>query len=161
MPSDQPLSTFAAPADEPRIVLSRLLDAPRGVVFAAINQPEQVKRWWGPRRTTLIVCEMDVRVGGRYRLVQRDEDGSEYEFFGEYRELAPPDRCVFTETFAAFHDSPSVVTVTLTEESGKTRLTSSIVYPSLAVREIVLQTGMRAGAEESYDRLAELLDELK
>ena len=105
------------------------------------------------------VCEIDLRVGGRWRFVNKHPAG-EAEFYGEYRELDPPGRIVFTEIFAPFPESVSVVTSTLVEDGGKTRFTAIVKYPSLEVRDMVLATGMAKGAGLSYDRLEDLVAEL-
>lgn len=153
-------SSFAADPGRPTIVMTRLFDAPRGLVFEAITRPEHLARWWGPRRTTLVTCEVDLRVGGAYRFVLRTPDGHEAPFSGTYREIAPPSRLVFTERFELVDAPPSVVTVELTEVGVQTRLVLTSTFDSVALRDTVLATGMRAGAEESHDRLGELLDEL-
>jgi uncharacterized protein YndB with AHSA1/START domain len=82
-------------------------------------------------------------------------------FYGVYREIAPPDRLVYTEIFAPFPDIESVVTTVLTEENGKTRLTVTALYPSVDVRDMVIKTGMERGAALSYDRLEDLVRELQ
>ena len=82
-------------------------------------------------------------------------------FYGVYREIAPPERLVFTEIFEQFPDTESVVTAVFTEENGKTRLAVTVLYPSLEVRDIVLKTGMEKGAAMSYDRLEEVVARLK
>jgi uncharacterized protein YndB with AHSA1/START domain len=88
------------------------------------------------------MCEVDLRVGGRWRFVNRAPNNGDVEFYGEYREIAPPDRLVFTEIFAPYPDVVSVVVMTLAEEKGRTRLTVTATYPSMEVRDMVLQTGM-------------------
>jgi uncharacterized protein YndB with AHSA1/START domain len=144
------------------IVLTRLFDAPRRLVFEAMTKPEHVRRWWGSldERYSMTVCEIDLRQGGRWRFVGRGPQG-EYAFHGEYREIAPPDRIVYTEIYEPFPDVESVVTQTLTEEDGKTRLTVKALYPSMEVRDSVLKTGMEKGAGISYDRLEDLVRELQ
>lgn len=102
------------------------------------------------------VCEIDLRVGGRWRFVNRHPKG-EAEFYGTYLEIDAPHRIVFTEIFAPFPDSPSTVTSVLSEEGGKTRLTATVRYPSQQVRDMVMSTGMSNGASISYDRLEDLL----
>jgi uncharacterized protein YndB with AHSA1/START domain len=99
-------------------------------------------------------------VGGKWRFVNRHPQG-DAAFYGEYREIDPPGRVVFTEIFEAFPDTVSVVTAELTEEGGKTRLTATVRYPSLEVRDMVLGTGMATGASRSYDRLEDLVSELQ
>jgi len=106
------------------------------------------------------VCEIDLRVGGRWRFVNKHPKG-EAEFYGEYREISAPERIVFTEIFAPYPDVVSVVTTTLTEEGGKTRMTAVVRYPSQEVRDMVLKTGMEHGAALSYDRMEDLLEKLQ
>jgi uncharacterized protein YndB with AHSA1/START domain len=142
--------------------MTRLFDAPRALVYEVMTKPEHVRRWWGQlgEGYSVPVCEIDLRVGGKWRFVNRHPQG-EVTFYGEYRELNPPERCVFTEIFADFPDVVSVVTSVLTEESGKTRLTATIEYPSQEVRDMVVSTGMEKGAALSYDRLEDLVGELQ
>ena len=149
------------PSDQ-EIRLTRLFDAPRHLVFEAMTRPEHVKRWWGQLGGgySVPVCEIDLRLGGAWRFVSHHPKG-EAAFRGEYLEIAPPSRLVFTEIFEAFPDSPSVVTAEFTEEGGKTRLTATVRYPSLEVRNMVLATGMATGAGVSYDRLEDLVAELQ
>jgi uncharacterized protein YndB with AHSA1/START domain len=145
------------PADR-EIVLTRLFDAPRQLVFDAMTKPEHVRRWWGvlDDKHSVSVCEIDLRVGGAWRFVGRGPKGDFPAFYGEYREIAPPERLVYTEFFEPFPDGGSVVTQVLTEEGSKTRLTVTAVYPSQQVRDMVLGTGMERGAALSYDRLEEV-----
>jgi uncharacterized protein YndB with AHSA1/START domain len=142
--------------------MTRLFDAPRALVYEVMTKPEHVQRWWGQlgEGYSVPVCEIDLRVGGKWRFVNRHPKG-EAAFYGEYRELNPPERCVFTEIFADFPDVVSVVTSVLTEENGKTRMTATVEYPSQAVRDMVLSTGMAKGAATSYDRLEDLLTQLQ
>ena len=143
------------------IVMTRLFDAPRRLVFEAMTKPEHVKRWWGilDEQHSVPVCEIDLRVGGKWRFVGRGPKG-EVEFYGVYREIAPPDRVVFTEIYAPFPDAESVITSVFTEENGKTRLTATCLYPSLEVRDMVVNSGMEKGAAISYDRLEEVAQQL-
>jgi len=149
------------PSDR-EIVLTRLFDAPRALVFEAMTKPEHIRRWWGNLGDgySVPVCEVDLRPGGAWRFVNRHPRG-DAEFYGVYREINPPERVVFTEIFAPFPDAESVVTSVLTEERGKTRLTATCLYPSQEVRDMVLQTGMEKGAAVSYDRLDEVARELQ
>jgi uncharacterized protein YndB with AHSA1/START domain len=155
--------TFQATTPTDReIVLTRLFDAPRRLVFEAMTKPEHVKRWWGclDERYSMPVCEIDLRPGGAWRFVGRGPQG-DYAFYGVYREIAPPDRLVFTEIFEPFPDVESVVTSVFADEGGKTRLTVTALYPTEQVRDSVLQTGMTRGAGISYDRLEDLVQELQ
>jgi uncharacterized protein YndB with AHSA1/START domain len=151
----------STPAED-EILMTRLFDAPRQLVFDAMTKPEHVKRWWGRlgEGYSVPVCEIDLRVGGKWRFVNR-HPGGEAAFKGEYREIAPPGRLVFTETMEPHPEPGSVVTATFTEENGKTRLTVTARYPSKEVRDIVMSTGMERGAGISYDRLEDLVAELQ
>jgi uncharacterized protein YndB with AHSA1/START domain len=143
---------------ETEIRFTRLFDAPRQLVFEAMTRPEHVRNWWGclGEGYSVQVCEIDLRVGGRWRFVNRHPKG-EAAFHGEYREITPPSRLVFTEIFEEFPDTVSVVSTTLTEEGNKTRFHAVVSYPSAEVRDMVLSTGMSEGAGLSYDRLEDLL----
>jgi uncharacterized protein YndB with AHSA1/START domain len=147
---------------EREIRLTRLFDAPRALVFEAITKPEHIRRWWGILDTgySVPVCEVDLRPGGKWRYVNRTPKG-DVEFYGEYHEIVPPDRLVFTEIYAPFPDGGSLVTTVLTDEGGKTRMTLTAQYPSVDVRDAVLKSGMERGAAISYDRLEEVAAELQ
>jgi uncharacterized protein YndB with AHSA1/START domain len=149
------------PSDQ-EIRMTRLFNAPRHLVFEAMTKPEHVKQWWGRlgEGYSVPVCEIDLRVGGAWRFVNRHPKG-EAAFYGEYREITPPSRLVFTEIFGQFPDSVSVVTAEYTDEGARTRMTVTVRYPSLEVRDIVLATGMSSGAGISYDRLEDLVVELQ
>ena len=138
------------------IVLTRVFDAPRHLVFDAFSKPELLKRWFGPRGWSLVVCDVDLRVGGGFRFVMRGPDGRDMGMRGVYRELAPPDRSVHMESFDDF-PGESQVTAVFVEQDGKTTMTATILYPSREVRDAVIERGMEHGAAESYDKLAELL----
>jgi uncharacterized protein YndB with AHSA1/START domain len=151
----------STPSDQ-EIRMVRVFNAPRALVFEAMTRPEHIVRWWGRlgEGYSVPVCEVDLRVGGRWRFVNRHPKG-EAAFHGEYLEIDPPARVVFTEIFEEFPDSPSVVTSELVEEGRRTRLIATVRYPSQTVRDIVLGTGMAKGAGISYDRLEDLVGELQ
>jgi uncharacterized protein YndB with AHSA1/START domain len=138
------------------IVLTRIFDAPRRLVFDAFTKPELLKRWFGPRGWSLVVCEVDLKVGGTFRFVLRGPDGKEMGMRGVYREIAAPERSVHMESFDDYPGESQVTTV-LVEQDGRTTLTATVLYPSQEIRDIVIQSGMEHGAAESYDKLAELL----
>jgi len=150
-----------APSDR-EIVLTRLFDAPRHLVFEAMTRPEHIRRWWGRLDDgySVPVCEVDLQPGGRWRFVNRHPKG-ECAFHGVYREIAPPDRLVFTETMEPHPEPGSVVTAVFAEENGKTRITVTAEYPSREIRDIVLESGMERGAAISYDHLEEVARELQ
>jgi uncharacterized protein YndB with AHSA1/START domain len=142
------------------IVMTRVFDAPRRLVFESFTKPELVRRWLlGPPGWSMPVCEMDLRVGGRYRWVWRhDSKGTEMGVSGVYREVVPPERIVSTEKFdQSWYPGDAVGTVVLTEQDGRTTLTQTLVYESRAARDAVLQSPMEQGVAASYDRLAELV----
>jgi len=150
----------STPSDR-EIRLTRLFNAPRHLVFEAMSRPEHIKEWWGRLGDgySVPVCEVDFRPGGAWRFVNRHPHG-EAAFHGVYREIVAPERVVFTEIFEDFPDGESVVTSVLTEEGGKTRLTATVVYPSVDVRDAVIASGMAKGAGISYDRLEDVLADL-
>jgi len=149
-------------ASDREIRMTRLFDAPRRLVFEAMTKPEHVKQWWGRlgEGYSVPVCEIDLRPGGAWRFVNRHPKG-EAAFHGEYHEITPPSRLVFTEIFEPYPDSVSLVTAEFGDEDGKTRFTVTVGYPSLQVRDMVLASGMDKGAGISYDRLEDLLAELQ
>jgi uncharacterized protein YndB with AHSA1/START domain len=149
--------TVTTPSDR-EVRLTRLFDAPRALVFEAMSKPEHIKRWWGclGEGYGVPVCEVDLRPGGKWRFVNRTPHG-DVAFYGVYREIAPPDRMVFTEIFEQYPDTESIVTAVFSDESGKTRLTVTVLYPSIDVRDAVINSGMATGAAISYDRLEEVV----
>src|SRR5215831_10062124 len=140
------------------IVLTRVFDAPRQMVFDAFSKPELLKRWFGPRGWSLVVCDVDLRVGGGFRFVLQGPDGRQMGMRGVYREIVAPERSVHMESFDDY-PGESQVTAHFVEQNGQTTLRATVLYPSKDVRDMVLQTGMEHGAAESYDKLAELLAE--
>jgi uncharacterized protein YndB with AHSA1/START domain len=145
------------PSDR-EIALARVFDAPRQLVFDAYTKPELLKRWFGPVGWTLVVCEIDLRVGGSYRYVMRKDTGVEMGMGGVYREIVRPDRIVAAESFDdPWYEGEAIATTTLVEHRGKTTLTTTVRYDSKEVRDAVLKTPMESGVESSYNRLAELL----
>ena len=145
------------PSDR-EIVLTRVFDAPRRLVWDAFTKPELLKRWFGPRGWSLVVCEVDLRVGGGFRFMLRGPGGQNMGMSGVYREIAAPERSVHMESFDDY-PGESQVTAVFAEQEGRTSLTATVLYPSKEVRDIVIQTGMEHGAAESYDKLAEVLAE--
>jgi len=141
------------------ILATRTFDAPRRLVFAAFTEPEHVRRWLlGPEGWTMPVCEIDLRVGGSWHYVWRnEEDGREFGMHGVYREIEAPARIVNTEVF---EDSESLNTLELTELDGRTVMRHRIVMPSQAARDAAMATGMANGAEDSYARLDSYLTAL-
>src|SRR6266545_1059875 len=152
--------TVTAPTDQ-EIVLTRVFDAPRSLVFDAMTQPELLKRWLsGPPGWSMVDCANDLKVGGAFRHVWRGTDGPEMAMRGVYREVVPPERIVRTESFEFGCNAQSgeqVGTLVLTEQGGRTTLTLTLLYPSKEARDATLASGMEQGVAAGYDRLAELL----
>lgn len=148
---------------EREIVMTRVFDAPRRLVFDAWTKPELVKRWMlGPPGWTMPVCEIDLRVGGRYRFVwRRDSDGTDMGMGGVYREIVRPERLVTTELFDEdWTAGETLSTVILTEHGGRTTLMNTVLYSSREARDGALKTGMTDGVAASFDKLDELLPTL-
>lgn len=144
------------------IIITRVFDAPRALVFKAYTDPSTLPQWWGPARLTTTVDKMDVRKGGIWRYVQHDASGNEYAFNGVYHESLSPERLINTFEFEGAPGNVGLVTATFEEQSdGKTKLTEQSLYPSVKVRDMVLQSGMEAGAAELMDRFAALLATLQ
>jgi uncharacterized protein YndB with AHSA1/START domain len=143
------------------IVMTRVFDAPRSLVFDAMAKPELLKRWLlGPPEWSMVACENDLKVGGAFQHVWRRTDGTEMSMRGVYREVVPPERIVRTESFVFGCDAQvgeQVATLVLTEQGGKTTLTVTVLYPSKEARDATIASGMEHGVAASYDRLAELL----
>ena len=138
--------------------MTRLFNASPDLVFEVMSKPEHVSHWWGNlgEGYSVPVCEIDFRVGGKWRFVNRHPKG-EAAFHGEYLEINRPGRIVFTEIYEPFPDAVSVVTAELVPEGAKTRFIATVRYPSQEIRDMVIATGMAKGAGTSYDRLEDLL----
>ncbi|MGC2695073.1 MAG: SRPBCC family protein [Candidatus Angelobacter sp.] len=142
---------------EREIVVTRVVDAPRHLVFEAWTNPKHLPRWLlGPEGWTMTVCEVDLRPGGKWHFMWRKSDGTEMAMHGVYKEVTPPERLVSIESWGG--DWPETVnTLTLAEERGKTTITTAILYPSQEARDSALKTGMTKGMSISFDRLEEYL----
>lgn len=141
-------TTYATPLPE-EIVITRVVDAPPDLVFRVHTEPEHLRNWMlGPPGWTMPVCEVDLRVGGTYRCVWRQDDGAEMVISGEYREISRPDRLVSSETWKGW---PAVLnTMDLAESDGRTTITTTMRYPSEEHRDNALRTGMAEGMGQSY-----------
>jgi uncharacterized protein YndB with AHSA1/START domain len=141
------------------LVVTRTLNAPPRIVFEAWTKPELLERWWAPKSfpISLLSCETDVRVGGRYRLVFGYE-GSTMEFFGRYLEVTPPSRLVWTNDEG--DEDGTVTTVTFEETDGKTLLVVHDLYPSKEALDGAIASGSTSGMPEALEQLDELLVDL-
>jgi uncharacterized protein YndB with AHSA1/START domain len=168
--SNMPMTVEKAQVTQPserEVKVRRSFKAPRALVYKAYTEPQLVKRWLlGPPGWSMPVCEMDVRVGGRYRWRWRnDQDGSEFGFAGTYREVQPTSKLVHTEAYdpgtvgGGYPGNDAIVTVSFTEEGGVTTVTTLIDFGSKEARDAAVATGMTDGMEQSYQLLDRLLRE--
>ena len=150
-------ATVELPQDD-QILITREFDAPKHLVFKAYTTPELVKRWWSAKRGSVMVAEIDLRVGGKWRYASVTGDGFEVAFHGEYLEIVPDERLVSTEIYEIPDqgDSPPTVnTATFTEVDGRTTLTVLVQCPDKQVRDMIIESGMEAGMQDAYDLLEE------
>ena len=141
------------------IVMTRVFDAPRELVFEAHTSCEHMSHWWVGRKYEFVSCDIDFRPGGTWRIVHRSTDGEDITFSGEYLEIQPPER--ITWTFALTDNPGGPETYILEEHDGKTTITSRAQFPSKEMRDWVIASGMEEGAAETYDQLDEYLEVLK
>jgi uncharacterized protein YndB with AHSA1/START domain len=159
-------ATLTLPADD-QILITREFDAPRHLVYKALTTPELVERWFHANRGVVKSVEIDLRVGGKWRYVSEADSFGEIGFRGEYRELVPNERIVWTEFYegvpegVAEEDATTVNTATLTETDGRTTLTVLIQAPSKAARDAIIDSGMEAGMQDAYDLLEETARSLR
>lgn len=152
------VTTYATPSDR-EVVITRVVDAPRRLVYDMWTNPKHVSQWMHPEGWSMPVCEMDARPGGKWRYVYRRATGTEMTLHGTVREASPPERFVSTENWGP--EWPETVnTLVLTETGGQTVITLTINYPSREARDAALQTGMKEGLEEGFAQLDRLLEKL-
>ena len=146
--------------DGSQVVITRTFAAPAALVYEAMTTPEHIRQWWGAGHGEVTVCEVDLRVGGRWHFAQTTPSGDEVSFSGEYRELDPPGRMVHTEVFDTIQSPESVIESTLTEHDGRTTLRALITYDSPETVEMVFASGMETGMNDSYDALEKVAQAL-
>ncbi len=163
LPTPTPVTSPAAAAPiERKVVLTRIFDAPRELVYRMWTEPEHMARWWGPDCFTNPVCEMDVRPGGALRIVMRGPDGTEYPMTGTFREVAPPERLVLSTIARDAEEKPlleNLISVTFAAEGGQTKLTVQSEATGLVPISAQMLAGMEEGWSQSLVRLAALLHE--
>jgi uncharacterized protein YndB with AHSA1/START domain len=143
------------------VLITRRFDAPAALVFKAYTTPELVRRWYGFAEDEWLVCEIDLRVGGKWRYVTKHID-FEVGFHGEYREIDAPGRLVATEAFEGIPDpdgNAALDTVTFDEVDGVTTMTLLVQMSSKETRDMMIESGMEGGMQISYDRLEDVLRE--
>jgi uncharacterized protein YndB with AHSA1/START domain len=149
-------TTLTLPSDR-EILMTRKFDAPREVVWEAITDPDLIPKWWGFARDATEVKKMDVRPGGQWQFITHTSGGEVVDFHGEYREVVAPERLVYTFLVGDMPPGDGFVEITLVERDGVTELRDRGVFNSKEERDAVIQTGMEAGARETYERLADLV----
>lgn len=147
---------LTTPSDR-EVVLTRVFDAPRHLVFDAMITPALLKRWLIANGRPMVVCEIDAKVGGAYRFVWQIAGKKDVGMHGVHREIQRPSRIVRTEAWEDWETGEIVSTSVLNEELGKTTLTTTVRFPSQEVRDAVVKSGMAKGAGESYDQLERCL----
>ncbi len=142
---------------ERELVVARTVNGPARLVFEAFSRPELFKRWWVPKAfvPALLSCQLDVRVGGTYRLVFRHDGGEPMAFFGRYLEVTPHSRIVWTNDEG--EDGGTITTATFEESGGRTRVVFHDLYPSKEALDDALETGSTSYSDETFDQLDELL----
>ena len=152
-------ATVTLPTDE-QILIRREFDAPKHLVYKAFTTPELVERWWTAKRGEMKTCEIDLRVGGKWRYVMQTPDGIEVGFHGEYREIVPAERIVSTEIFEGMPEGvpeeASVNTATFTEENGRTTLEILVQHSNKQFRDMHVESGMEDGLQDALDLLEEI-----
>jgi uncharacterized protein YndB with AHSA1/START domain len=158
-------ATVTLPTDE-QILIEREFDAPKHLVYEAWTTPELVRRWWNAKRGEVTTCEIDLRVGGKWRYVMISDGGYEVAFHGEYREIVENERIVSTETYEGVpegvpeEDATTLNTASFTEVDGRTTLTILVEAPSKETRDAIVESGMEAGLQDALDLLEEVASSL-
>lgn len=154
------------PTDE-QILIEREFNAPSHLVYRALTEPELVKRWFHANRGVVTQADIDLRVGGKWRYVMDADSFGEIGFHGEYRELAPGERIVWTEFYEGVPEgvteaeATTLNTATLTETDGRTTLTLLIQAPSKMARDAIIESGMEEGMQDAYDLLEDVAVSLR
>lgn len=151
--------TFVVALDKLEVVQTAVYDAPRERVWETMTDPDLIPRWWGPAVLETTVEKMDVRAGGTWRFIQRDPEGREHRFSGEYRDVAAPERLVYTFEFEGVPGDIMLETVTLEElPDGRTLLTTRSRFGTIEALGGAIRSGMEQGATESMVRFGELVE---
>lgn len=154
------LNLVAEPGKQ-EIVMTRVFDAPRVIVFKTVTDPKLIPRWWGPKIYKTTVDKMEVKPGGTWRFIQSGADGKAFGFHGVYHSVTPSEGLVYTFEFEGMPGHVLLETVTFEEQDGKTKMTTRDVFQTVEDRDGMLKSGMEGGAAETTDRFAELLKELQ
>lgn len=156
-----PKADYTIEPGKQEIVSTIVLDAPRELVYRAYTDPKLFAQWWGPRQYENRIEKFDIRRGGEWRVVQRGADGGEHPFRGVTHEAIAPERICQTFEYEPVEGHVALQTATFEDLGGKTKVTAQIVFQSVMDRDGMVASGMRSGADESMERLVELLNRVK
>lgn len=158
---NMPTTEYTIEPGKQEIISTVVLDAPRELVFKAYTDPKLFAQWWGPRQYTNHVEKFDSRRGGEWRVVQRAPDGGEHAFFGVHHEVSAPDRIVNTFEYEGVPGHVAMQIATFEPLGNKTRIVARQIFETVADRDGMVAAGMKSGADESMERLADLLEAMK
>jgi uncharacterized protein YndB with AHSA1/START domain len=156
-----PKAEYVIEPGKQEIISTVVLDAPRELVFRAYTDPKLFAQWWGPRQYTNTIDKFDSRQGGEWRVIQRAADGGEHAFRGVNHDVIAPERIATTFEYEGVPGHVALQIATFEPLGNKTRLVAHTVFESVADRDGMVASGMRDGADESMERLAELLETMK
>lgn len=142
---------------EKEILLTRVIDAPRELVFKAYTDPKAIPQFWGPHKYTTVVDKMDVRPGGAWRFIQKDEEGNESAFHGEYSEVKAPEKLVHTFIYEPMPEHIATEHVSFEDLGDRTRIVDLMSFSSKEARDGMVQSGMESGSAELFDRFEKML----
>jgi uncharacterized protein YndB with AHSA1/START domain len=157
MSKSSKLDMIAEPGKH-EFTLTRKFKAPRALVYQTYTDAAAIPQWWGPRGLTTVVDKMEVKPGGQWRFVQHDSEGNEFGFHGFYHQVIPSERLISTFEWEGLPGHVLLETTTFEDYEGGTKVVSSSVFQTVEDRDGMLQSGMEGGAEESLERLTELLE---
>ena len=149
--------------NDTQVLITREFNAPKHLVYRAATEPELVKRWWSGDRGVVTTVNVDVRVGGKWRYVMVANAGFEVAFHGEYTEVVPNERLVYTEVFEGIpnaEDAVAMVTISFTEHDGRTTIAILTEHTRQEYRDMHVNSGMEAGMQEALDKLERVAVEL-
>lgn len=156
-----PRTEYVIEPGKQEILTTTVLDAPRALVFRAYTEPELFAQWWGPRRYKNIIEKFDSRPGGEWRVTQVSDDGSRHAFRGVNHDVVAPERICSTFEYLGVPGHVALQTATFEALGNRTRLVTQQVFQSVMDRDGMVASGMKDGADESMERLAEVLEQLK
>lgn len=151
---------------EQEFTIERQFNAPRALMFQVFTQPEHLKRWWAPQPYTIPVCTIDLRPGGLWHYAMRSPEGQDHWALSVYREIVPPEKLVYTSTFADEHANPikgvpeHLATITFTEDANKTHVSARFQFASADALKTAVEMGMVQGLSMTLDYLAGYVQEL-